>query len=75
MTPIGDMNETIVLLITCNPKIDFVYTHEKDSRSFTLDTRKVREILGEDVPLSEPDVAAWLRDWLKENENELTIDN
>jgi hypothetical protein len=71
MTPLGDMNETIVLLITCNPAIDFVYVREKDGNRFTLDTREVREILGEDVPLSEPDVAAWLRDWLKENENEL----
>jgi hypothetical protein len=73
MTPLGDINETIVLLITCNPAINFVYTREKDGRRFTLDTREVRDILGEDVPLSESDVAAWLREWL--NENELTINN
>jgi hypothetical protein len=71
MTPLGDINETIVLLITCNPEIDFVYIREKGGKRFTLDTREVRGVLGEDIPLSEPDVAAWLRDWLKENENEL----
>jgi hypothetical protein len=71
MTPLGDINETIVLLVTCNPAIDFAYTREKDGRRFALDTREVRGILGEGVPLSEPDVAAWLRDWLRDNENEL----
>jgi hypothetical protein len=75
MTPIGDMSETIVLLVTCNPAIDFVYTREKDGRRFALDTREARETLGEDVPLSEPSVAAWLRDWLRENESELAIDD
>jgi hypothetical protein len=73
MTPIGDMNETIVLLITCNTAINFVYTREKDGKRFTLDTREVRGILGEDVPLSEPDVAEWLREWLKENESEVFL--
>lgn len=75
MTPIGDMSETIVLLISCNPKLDFVYTREKDGRRFTLDTREVREILGEDVSLSEPDIVAWLRDWLHENDKELAMSN
>jgi len=66
MTPVGDMNETILLLITCNPDIDFVYEKEKDGRSFTLDTRELREVLGGDVPLSSPDVTDWIRDYLKE---------
>lgn len=71
MTPVGDMNETILLLITCNPDIDFVYINELDGKSFTLDTRELREALGGDVPLSSPDVAMWLRDYLAENEAEL----
>ncbi len=71
MTPLGDVNETVVLLISCNPELDFVYTRKKDGKSFTLDTREVREILGAGVPLNGSDVTMWLRDWLKENEDEL----
>lgn len=71
MTPVGDMNETILLLITGNPDIDFVYTHELDGRSFTLDTRELREVLGDDVPLSAPDVVDWIRGNLTESEAEL----
>lgn len=68
MTPVGNMAETVVLLITCNPGIDFVYHKEVDGRAFTLDTRELREILGEEVALSEPDVVLWIREYLREQE-------
>lgn len=75
MTPLGNMNETMLLLITCNPDINFVYRRARDERdcgegerSFTLDTRELREILGEDVALNAPDVVAWIRDFLDERQ-------
>lgn len=71
MTPVGDMNATILTLITCNTHIDFVYTDEIDGRSFTLDTRELREILGDDVEFNNTEVAAWIRDYIAENEAEL----
>jgi anti-sigma regulatory factor (Ser/Thr protein kinase) len=70
MTPIGDMNETILLLIFGNPNLDFLYRRERDGKGFTLDTRQLREVLGEDVPLNDNDVAAWIRAYLAEQEGE-----
>lgn len=67
MIPIGDMESTILLLITCNPDSDFVYYRSHDDLSFTLDTRELREVLGEDVPLNTPDVTAWIKEFLQEN--------
>lgn len=64
--PLGDINETILLLITCNTDRDFVFHHRIDDREFTLDTRELRGILGEEVDLNVPDVVAWMRDFLKE---------
>ena len=55
-----------VLLITCNTDRDFVFHHRIDDREFTLDTRELRGILGEEVELNVPDVVAWMRDFLKE---------
>lgn len=72
MTPVGDMNETILLLIIGNPDIDFVYTRELDGESFTMDTRELKEVLGGDVPLSNPEVAEWIRENLADMESELT---
>jgi len=70
MTPIGDMNETILLLIFGSPHLDFLYTRKRDDAGFTLDTRELREVLGDDVPLNDNDVAAWIREHLAEQENE-----
>ena len=66
MTPLGDINSTIKILIQCNPDIDFVFTHSTDEDSFTLDTRELREVL-EGVSLSTPDVLEWIGQFLEEN--------
>lgn len=65
MTPLGDINSTVAILIRCNPDIDFVFTHSTDGGSFTLDTRELREVL-EGVPLDTPDVAEWIGQYLEE---------
>ena len=66
MTPLGDINDTIKILIQCNPDIDFVYTCTTDNGSFSLDTRELREVLG-GVSLDTPDVLEWIADYLEEN--------
>ena len=68
--PLGDMIGTITALIRLNPDVDFVYCHTVDDRSFQMDTREMREQLG-DVPLCEPDVMEWIDSYLRENENNL----
>lgn len=67
MTPLGDINSTISILIRCNPDIDFVFTHSTDKDNFVLDTRELREVLGEDVPLNTNDVLQWINEFLIEN--------
>jgi signal transduction histidine kinase len=66
MTPLGDINSTVKILIQCNPQIDFIFTHSADKGSFTLDTRELREVLG-DVSLDTPDVLEWIGQYLEEN--------
>ncbi len=63
--PLGDMEDTVAMLIHMNPGLDFVYRRGKDGREFVLDTRELRQILG-DVPLNEPDVAEWIKGYLSE---------
>lgn len=66
MTPLGDINSTVKILIQCNPQLDFIFTHSTDKGSFTLDTRELREVLG-DVSLDTPDVLEWIGQYLEEN--------
>ena len=75
MIPLGDIASVMHLLITCNPEIDFVYIRTKTcadgaERHTALDTRELREQLGE-VPFSEPEVSAWIRDYLLEMDGEI----
>ncbi len=71
MTPLGDINSTVKILIQCNPDIDFVFSHSTDNGEFTLDTKELREILGEDVPLNTPDVLEWIGGFLSEQSNNI----
>lgn len=65
MTPLGDINSTVEILIRCNPDIDFVFSHSTDNGSFTLDTRELREVL-DGVSLDTPDVLDWIHAFLEE---------
>lgn len=64
-TPLGDVDFTIVTLVTMNTAIDFIYRFKKNEKEFVLSTRQLKEILG-GVPLSKPEVTVWLKDYLKE---------
>ena len=64
--PLGDISSTIHALIISNTQIDFIYTYELDDKSFQLDTRQFRNILGA-IPLDVPEVSAYIMEYLKEN--------
>lgn len=69
MIPLGNINDTILLLVSCNPDRDFRFVHRIDEKELELDTRQLREVLGEDVPLNDPDVVQWIRGYLQEQSN------
>jgi hypothetical protein len=79
--PLGDVASTVLCLIVGHPDVDVVYHHEVIAdvttsaiadtaggthRVFELDTREIREVLGEDVPFSDPEVLAFLRSTLED---------
>lgn len=69
-TPLGDVTSTVIMLITMNTDRDFIYRHSVNGKEFVLDTRQIKEILG-DVPLDAYEVSEWLKDFINENTNEL----
>jgi anti-sigma regulatory factor (Ser/Thr protein kinase) len=66
MIPLGDINSTVLLLITCNPNVDFIFHRTVNRFDFTLDTRELRKVLGDEVTLNAPDVVEWIKEFLKE---------
>ncbi len=69
--PLGNMAETMLSLIICNQTIRFVFDYHVDERQFYLDTDEIHQALGADIPFDQPDVLAWIRDYLKEGIEEL----
>lgn len=67
--PLGDMNATIHTLIVYHPDTEFLYTYRYNDKAFTLDTRQFREILG-DIPFDSPEIAAYIMEYLTENQLE-----
>ncbi len=70
--PLGNMAETMLGLITSYEDIDFVYHHKVNAEEYLLDTREMRQMLGE-VSFKEPAVMLWLSEFLKENEAALYL--
>ena len=74
-TPIGDVVSTVCTLLQGFPEVDYVFTHriERSGRGETviaMDTRDMRVILGDEVPLNDPSVLLWVRDSLEEQYQE-----
>jgi hypothetical protein len=59
--PLGDMGETLAILITGNPEVNFLYFHQVDEQIYRLDTREMREVLGP-VGLEDPSVFSFIRE-------------
>ena len=69
--PLGDISAVMVSLISMNPDIDFIYTHIYNKEEFVLDTRELRNVLGDEVKFSEPSVAVWIGEYISENLTEI----
>lgn len=64
-TPIGDLVTTMKTLIMGSPEIDFTFLHDRNGQKVEMDTRQLREVLG-DVPLDTYEVMEWIGDFLRE---------
>ncbi len=63
--PLGDLKGTLMGILLSNRASDVRFAYSVDGRQFTLDTRELRDALG-DVPLSHPRVRAWLDQYVDE---------
>jgi anti-sigma regulatory factor (Ser/Thr protein kinase) len=64
--PLGDMANAMILLVSSNPALDFVYTYRYNEKTYIFDTREVKEAL-ETVPINTPQVIRMLTEMIQEN--------
>ncbi len=64
-TPLGDVVATVTTLIQGSPDTEWLFEHDISGEKVELDTRQLREILG-DVPLDSYEVIKWIEEYLRE---------
>ena len=60
MKPIGNIADTLIVLITGNPQIDFVFSFTRNNDTFSFDTREIKAEL-EEIPINSPSAIAAIR--------------
>jgi hypothetical protein len=70
--PLGDIGQTMIILIMSNPDIDFLFEHKKNDNLYTLDTAEIKNEL-DGVPINTPEVIRIIKDdisaWLNSTDN------
>ncbi len=69
--PLGDIAGTILMLVISYPDRDFYYKHIVNDKEFLFDTKEIREVLGEEIELNNPELRSWLTQTL--NDGELSL--
>lgn len=64
--PMGDLVSTITLLIQGDPEINFCYTHEYEGSTFEFSCNQIKNELGEDIKLNEPEIIEWISEYLSD---------
>ena len=68
--PMGDVPGSLFTLVLMNPETDFLFVYDYDGKSFTFDTRVIRETVAP-IPLDHPEISAWIKDCLYQEITEL----
>lgn len=72
--PLGDVSVTFLGLFVSYENIHFNYEHVYNANKFVLDTEELKVLL-DGVPMSNPQVYNWLKEYINENINELKEGN
>lgn len=70
--PMGDIVGTITALVTLNPEIDFILTYKVNAERFDFTSLEVKEMLGEDVTISNPAIVSFLSEYLSQHIEKIT---
>jgi hypothetical protein len=70
--PLGDIGQTMIILIMSNPEIDFFFEHKKNEKLYTLDTAEMKKEL-DGIPINNPEVIKIIKNdisaWLNSTDN------
>lgn len=64
--PIGDIGNTVALVISGNPDVDFRYMHKINNENYRLNSKEIKQTL-ENIAISNPSVHQFIKEMIEEN--------
>ena len=64
--PLGDLVGTVTTLIQGSPHVNFTFDHQTEKGSVHLSCAELREVLGDEISLAEPEILSWIDGYLRE---------
>lgn len=64
--PLGDIVATICVLVAGSPEIDFEFSDRSPTHVVALQTKELKEVLGDSISLAEPEIQLWIKEYLQE---------
>lgn len=64
--PLGDLGETVTMLILEKPEIRYTLTLASSQGSYLFDTDAIREVL-EDTPINEYEILQWMKGYVEDH--------
>jgi hypothetical protein len=68
--PIGNIGDTILVIINSLINCELIYNHDVDGKKFTISTMQLKEILGS-VDINDSNVIIWVKEYVNESIKEL----
>jgi len=70
--PLGDIVSTVTTLIQGSPGVNFTFVHEMPHGRVELSCKALREMLGDEISLAEPEILSWIGGYLNEQYAEIS---
>ena len=70
--PLGDIVSTVTTLIQGSPDVNFTFVHEMTRGRVELSCKALREMLGDEISLAEPEILSWIGGYLSEQYAEIS---
>lgn len=69
--PLGDIEATVRIMLVSYSDVRIIYEHTINGKTFSIDSAEIKEILGEGVNFSHPEILKWLKDFINDNLEEI----
>ena len=63
--PLGEMEETVFLLMAYSPKVNIIYKHRYNSKEFIVSTKQLFDEI--EVSLTNYEIVKWIKEYIREN--------